>query len=282
MMEFKMTTDLGAALPTEIGFNFEELKAELSDRLAYYNALVVTEDSIKEAKADRANLNKLREAIETRRKEIKKQCMAPYVDFETKVTELTALIDDPISAIDSQLKGYDESKKAEKQQAIQDWYTGNVDPYLQTVIPLERIQRRDWMNTTKSIKKIQMEIVEAVAKVSADLEVLNTMPTDEYTAAVRAKYMETLDITATLAYRKQLQRTSAIFQAGIEQQEDRVPTPETKAVTEAQTAPDKAPEAQPAPSEKLYELRLRFELTMAQANALKKFLADNHINYVKI
>ena len=32
-MEFVMSTDLNTALPKEIGFNFEELKAELSERL---------------------------------------------------------------------------------------------------------------------------------------------------------------------------------------------------------------------------------------------------------
>ena len=47
-MEFIMSTDLTTALPKEIGFNFEELKAELAEKLDYYNNLVVTEDTIKE------------------------------------------------------------------------------------------------------------------------------------------------------------------------------------------------------------------------------------------
>lgn len=278
MMEFRMTTDMATALPAEIGFNFEELKAELTERLSYYNALVVTEDTVKEGKADRANLNKLRDAIEARRKEVKRQCMAPYTAFEAKVKELTALIDAPIAAIDTQLKKHDEIKKQEKMQAIRKWYTANVNEYLQTIIPLERIQRSDWLNAAKTMKRIQMEIAESVAKVTADLEVLNKMPTDEYTAAVRAKYMETLNITATLAYRTQLQQASETFAAGFDNQV----TQEAEPATEPTRAPERVPVEQPSPTDKLYELRLRFELTMAQANALKKFLADNHINYEKI
>ena len=69
-MEFVMSTDLNTALPKEIGFNFEELKAELSERLEYYNGLVVTETTIKEGKAERAKLSKLREAVEAKRKEV--------------------------------------------------------------------------------------------------------------------------------------------------------------------------------------------------------------------
>ena len=63
MLELKMTTDMQVATPAEIGFNFEELKAELAERLDHYNGLVVTEDGIKEAKADRAKLNKLRKSV---------------------------------------------------------------------------------------------------------------------------------------------------------------------------------------------------------------------------
>ena len=103
-MEFIVNTDLTTALPATIDFNFDAQKAWLEERLSYYNTLVVTEDAIKDAKADRAKLKKLREAMDTRRKEIKKEWMAPYSAFEAKVKELTSLIDQPIGAIDTQLK----------------------------------------------------------------------------------------------------------------------------------------------------------------------------------
>lgn len=277
-MEFKMTTDLGAALPAEIVFNYEELETTLTERLQHYNGLVVTEDTIKECKADRANLNKLKEAIETRRKEIKKQCMEPYTAFEAKVKKLVALIEQPIATIDGQLKAFDEAKKAEKQQAIQEYYSANVATYLQTVIPLERIQKKDWLNATKDIKKVQLEIVEAVAKVTADLECLNGMPTDDYTTAVRAKYMETLDITVALAHRKSLQSAAEAFNAT----KATMPAQAPIQATEPERAPERVPSAPPVQNEKLYTLRLEMHLTMAQANDLKKFLASAGIKYEKI
>lgn len=73
-MEFKITTDL-SNVPEKIEFNFEELKSEISERLTYYKNLVVTEDKIKEAKSDKATLNKLIKAIDERRKEIKNRCL---------------------------------------------------------------------------------------------------------------------------------------------------------------------------------------------------------------
>ena len=106
-MEFVMGNSL-EALPKTIDFNFEELKGQLAESLALYTGLVVTEDGIKGAKEDRAKLNKLREALENKRKEVKRECMAPYTDFEAKVKELVGLIDQPIAAIDAQLKEYEE------------------------------------------------------------------------------------------------------------------------------------------------------------------------------
>ena len=102
-MEFVMGNSL-ETLPKTIDFNFEELKGQLAESLALYTGLVVTEDGIKGAKEDRAKLNKLREAMENKRKEVKRECMAPYTDFEAKVKELVGLIDQPIAAIDAQLK----------------------------------------------------------------------------------------------------------------------------------------------------------------------------------
>lgn len=108
-MEFVMGNSL-ETLPKTIDFNFEELKGQLAESLALYTGLVVTEDGIKGAKEDRAKLNKLREALENKRKEVKRECMTPYTDFEAKVKELVGLIDQPIAAIDAQLKEYEEKQ----------------------------------------------------------------------------------------------------------------------------------------------------------------------------
>ena len=67
-LEFVMQTDLATALPAVLEFNFEDLKKALAERMELYRGLVVTEDGIKAAKQDRADLNKLREAIEAKRK----------------------------------------------------------------------------------------------------------------------------------------------------------------------------------------------------------------------
>lgn len=282
-MEFIMSTDLTTALPKEIGFNFEELKAELAEKLDYYNNLVVTEDTIKEGKAEKAKLNKLREAVEAKRKEIKKECMAPYTDFEAKVKELVAMIDAPVAAIDGQLKVFEEQRREEKRKAIETVYDEIVPDEIKAMMPLDRIFDQRWLNTTFKIEAVGEAIGNMADKIDDDLTVLDTIE-PEFSTAVRAKYMETLDIGAALRHKKALQdaaeaakkREASMAAANANAAcwapaEPAITTPEPNPIVET-----------PRVQEKLYLLRLEFHLTQPQATALKQFLSSNGIQYTKI
>lgn len=280
-MEFVMSTDLNTALPKVIGFNFEELKAELTARLDYYNSLVVTEDTIKEGKAERAKLSKLREAVEAKRKEVKREYMAPYTDFESKVNELVAIIDAPIAAIDGQLKAFDDLRREDKRAEIRKAYETIVPAEIQAIVPLERIFDSKWLNATVKTKAVEAELTTMVQQTEDDLQVLD-MVEPEFAAAVRARYMETLNIGAALRYKQTLVAAAEA----------------AKRRAEAMAAPAAAPAHEPEPVQeapdihvvepaqeepaKLYRLCLEIHLTQYQANALKHFLEANNIDYMKI
>ena len=141
-LEFVMQTDLSTALPAVLEFNYDTLKSALAARMDLYRGLVVTEDGIKAAKQDRADLNKLREAIDAKRKEVKKACLAPYNNFEARVKELTALVDAPIAAIDKQLQQYEEQRRATKRADVQAIYEETVGE-LRSLLPFDKLWRLD-------------------------------------------------------------------------------------------------------------------------------------------
>ena len=285
MLELRMETDLQSALPAEIGFNFEELKMELAERLEHYNGLIVTEDGIKEAKDDRAKLNKLRTAIDTRRKDIKKEYMKPYTEFEGKIKELTLLIDQPIKAIDAQLNSYEERRKEAKMEKIREAYESTITEAVKDIIPLERIADQKWLNSTTSMKKVEEDLTSWEKRVNADLLALDTVE-EEFQAAVREKYISTLDITMALAHRNQLKAAQEAFRAREEERKAREAersAMEEKKATEAKHEPQKAPEpAMTAPEEKRYTLRLEFSVTKEQAVALRNFIDHHNIEYYMI
>lgn len=281
-MEFVMSTDLNTALPKVIGFNFEELKAELTARLDYYNSLVVTEDTIKEGKAERAKLSKLREAVEAKRKEVKRDYMAPYTDFESKVKELVAIIDAPIAAIDGQLKAFDDLRREDKRAEIRKAYETIVPADIQAIVPLERIFDPKWLNVTVKTKAVEAELAAMVQQTEDDLQVLD-MVEPEFAAAVRARYMETLSIGTALRYKQTLVAAAEAAKRRAEAMAAPVEVP-VQMPEPVQEVPD-VHVAEPVQEEepvKLYRLRLEIHLTQYQANALKRFLEENGIAYMKI
>ena len=284
MLELRMDTDLQTALPSEIGFNFEELKAELAERLEHYHNLVVTEDGLKEAKADRAKLNKLRTAIDTRRKDIKKEYMKPYTEFEGKIKELTLLIDQPIKAIDTQLESYEERRKQAKMEKIQDAYEETLNAWSSTIrdiIPLERILDPKWLNATTSMKSVGEDLENWAKRVNADLLALDTVE-EAYQAAVREKYIATLDVSAAMAHMDQLKAAEEAFRAREEEKKERERAEMARAVEKAAQAKSEPQIPEPDPQPKLHILRLEFQITKDQALSLRGFLDEQKISYRKI
>ena len=285
-LEFVMQTDLATALPAVLEFNFEDLKKALAERMELYRGLVVTEDGIKAAKQDRADLNKLREAIEAKRKEVKKACMAPYTEFEGRVKELVQLVDAPIAAIDGQLKEYEEKRRADKRAEIAAIYEETVGE-LKGILPFERLWRDEWYNTAWSMKKIREAIVAAEGKTASDLEVLSTVES-EFAEAVRLKYLEALDLNAALAERARLQERAAKLRE-YEEQRRRAAEAEAASVPEAEraeAAAKDAGQAEAAPAtgaeETVYLMRFECQLTRSQAAELSAFLKARNISYRRI
>lgn len=299
MLELRIDTDLQTALPAEIGFNFDELKAALAERLEHYNSLIVTEDGIKEAKADRAKLNKLRTAIDTRRKDIKREYMRPYMEFEGKIKELTLLIDQPIGAIDAQLSDYEQRRKQAKMQRVQEAYEGIIPKNMSDIIPLQKIMDQKWLNATTTMKSVEEELQTWRKRVEADCMTLDAVE-DEYRTAALKVYMDTLDIARAVKHRDELKEAKAAFLAREAERKARLEAQKAQeealkakeeelaaqmakeaveAKMEAQSAPGPMPEA---PQEKRYVLRLEFNVTRAQAVELRNFIDQEHIEYRKI
>lgn len=195
-MEFKVMTDLGSAIPAAIDFNFEELKAELGDKLTYYNALVVTPDNIKGGKDDRAKLNKLKTAIEDKRKEVKRQCLAPYEAFEARCKELTGMIDDAAGSIDGQVKAFEEAEKEEKRAALEAEYLEYIGE-LEGLLPFEQIFNAKWLNKGTLLAAAKAELQAVIGKVRNDVKVIRAMRCECEDQMLTA-YFARMDMSAAL------------------------------------------------------------------------------------
>lgn len=189
-MEIKMNE---YQLPENISFNFEEMKQELTDKTAMYETMVYTDDQIKEAKNDKANLNKLKKALNDKRIGLEKEYMQPFNVFKAQVNEIIAIIDKPIQVIDRQVKEYEEKQKQEKLEKINE-YIKQVEANLPEGIHIPVVTK--WLNASVSMKSVQTDIDDAADKIKADMDTLVNLP--EFSFEAQQVYKSTLDIRQAL------------------------------------------------------------------------------------
>ena len=205
-MELKIYNPQEDGFLQSIDWNFEDLKAEITQKSNEYMNLVYSDDQIKEAKKDRAALNKLISALEAKRKEIKKQVMIPYEDFEKKEKELVGIIRQAVDNIDSQIKGYEEGLRQEKLKKVKEIYKESIGD-LDRTVPLERIFKDSWLNASTTLKSIKEEIAAIYAKVDADLKVINK-ESSTYSYEMKEEYLKTFDLSAAMAKKQELEETA--------------------------------------------------------------------------
>ena len=200
--EIRMLTDLDKAVPQSLDFNFEEVKSWLSENLAAYKTMVVTEDAIGASKADKAKISKISKAISEQRIAVKKRYLEPYNDFETKMKELSGMCDEAAKNIDVQVKAFEEKRKAEKREWLKAYFNSvNTQPWL----AFERIENPRWMNVTYAIETAKTDIQTAVNAVADNVATI-TEAGGEFESEVMLEYQKTLDLGTAMRRGNELNR----------------------------------------------------------------------------
>jgi len=232
-MDFKMLTDL-STLPQKIEFNFEELKADLTPKLDYYKNLVVSEDGIKEAKADKANLNKLAKVIDDKRKEVKAQYLEPYMLLEKQCKEIIDMIKEPILLIDNQIKVFENLEDEIKYKAIEKFFNENATD-LKKLIRLDMVLNAKWKNKGVKLIEITQEIIESIEKIRIDLQTIEKLNTEKESILKDFYLKNGFDIGKTLAEKIRLdEQEQKLIELKAKQEEERLKNEEYRKQREEQ------------------------------------------------
>lgn len=275
-MELKM---IPYKLPDKIGFNFEELKAELMEKAKVYEAVIYSDDQIAAAKADRASLNKLKKALNDERIRREKEYLQPFNEFKAQVNEIIRIIDKPAQAIDKQVKEYEDRKKAEKRQAIiAYWEDTGAPEWLRTI-------NTSWLNASYSMKTIQAEIDANIKQAEKQLAVIRKLPQYAFEAEEHYKVNHSLDAAVSEAHRLQeIAERKAAYEA--EQERRKAEQAAREAEMAARKAAEKAPEPVHTPTSIVCEqdqqktwLSFKALLSVDDALALREFFEARAIEF---
>lgn len=304
-MELTFKSDI-AQLPTMLQFNYDELKEGLAKFLGKFDNLVVTEDGIKDAEADRAAINKTRDAIKAARIKIKRDA---FDEFEKKAKELEAMCDKASEGIDSQLKAFEKARQEHKKSLVADLIVDKLNatfdnkcdsdesirksPYWHEFLDTNWTRRQKaWKNEGTSIESIEKEIDNEIERVVAAADTLGHF-TDTESVETRAvafeafyKRLNTEVALVAMSEYKEQQKIIAERKAKEEQAKQaaevaKSATPTVVSKMETTTQPVAEPPKPEASDEPILVYRLEIYGTTSNLKALRKFMDEKGITYKK-
>ena len=189
-MDFEITK---MEIPSIPEFNFEELKKDLQEKTTKYENIIYNDNEIAQAKKDRADLNKLKKAINDKRIAMEKEYMKPFNEFKDKVKEILDILEKPIASIDTQVKNYETQVAAAKKAYIEEYFKTS-SPY--EWLKLEQVFNQKWLNSSTSKKSIEDDLQLTYNMIESELKSVETL---EYKEEALETYKKTLSMNAVLS-----------------------------------------------------------------------------------
>jgi len=279
-LELAVRADISTIPEIEFS-NFEELKEEIKERLEHYNNLVILKDDIKQAKADKAKLNKLAEAVDGRRKEIKKQYSQPLTEFEKKCKELVELIKGPVSAIDSQIKAFEEEETNKKYSELKNHFTEYAKG-MEEIIDFDKILNPKWKNSSMKLSTLKAEIKDTVDRIGNEIDILKKECGDStFAAAVINEYCDKgYSLSKALVYSAELKRQSEIQAKKLKQEKENAIKIEEKQEENLNYAKELNQEIVKEAAEPIVGGCFAVECRKSQLILLRKFMEENNIKII--
>ena len=286
------TPQLAERLPAVV-WNYEEVKAGVEHALAQYKDRVYTADMIGGAKADRAGLNKLADAIAAKRREVKAWYLEPFQAFENQCKEVEGMIAEASGEIDAQVKAFEAAEKDAKRAALAAYYDETAGE-LREMVPVTAIFNPKWLNKSYRLEAAKLEIDAAVQRIRDSLETIRTSCGADVAACMDVYLHEGLDLSAAIRKHQQLEKVRAAEAQRAAQQEQQAlpqkladlrssltgePAPGAEATPPAAPAPE---EAAPPPAERPYmDFRVYYE-SRAQLMGLRQYMIDHNIQFGRV
>lgn len=273
-MEIQIFNPTQAQPLPEISWNYAELKQQLEAGLANYKGMIYGNDQVGEAKKDRARLNKLADAIDGKRKEMKALYLQPYESFEAQAKELVGMVKATVREIDDQVKAYEAEKKRQKQEAIEAQYQAMIGD-LAELVPYSRLHNPKWLNASTGMGAICQELGGKIDRIAAGLAAIDGLQLPpELAGPVKSTFLRDFDLAAALAEKDRLQRQQeelARYEAAKAAQANQMPpaAPAIPMATQSAPRPEESPTA-----EEIFTVDFRIRATRAQLQGLKQAMIN--------
>lgn len=258
----------------------QEVKAEVTAKVEQALSLVCTEDTVKDVKKVRSDLNKELKDYEERRKAVKKAIMTPYEQFEVVYKDC---VSDTYKKADTELKGKIDSVenelKEQKRKEVFYYFEELCEANSLDFVTFENANIN--VTLSASMKSLKDQAKNFVFKIVDDLTLIDTQ---EHKDEILYEYKQSLNVSNAIT--TVANRYKAIEEAKAREEERKAreqaeaeATAKVESVVEAVAPPTVEPIAPPVEEEKTYTLKFTVRGTMPQLKTLKEFLNNGGYDY---
>lgn len=246
----------------------QAIKAEVTAKVEKALSLVCSEDTVKEVKAIRAELNKDFKEFEDRRKEVKKAVLSPYEQFESVYKDcITDVFKKADTELKSKIEGVENGLKEQKTSEVKAYF----DEYLQSkgidFVTFEKANINVALSASATSLKRQ-----AKAFIDRICDDLNLIDTQDHKDEILYEYKQNLNVSEAIT--KVVNRHRAIEESKAKTQVTDKPEPIEEVISEKPLETPKEVE-----DDKIYPLQFTVYGTKAQLKMLKDFILRSGIKY---
>lgn len=161
---------------------YEEYLSNATAVADHISRLVVTPDTVKDVKKTLADARRLTDRLDAFRIDIKKKILENYNVFESQVKEITGIVDAADKELRGKVKELEEQERANKKELIRDIWGLRILMYddITQLIPdaFDRFFQTKYLNKTVTMKTIETDMTNWLARVRDDIESLSEMGQD--------------------------------------------------------------------------------------------------------
>ncbi len=182
--------------------NMAEIKEYALEMKRYYENLVFNEEQVKEAKDERANVNKVYKKVADYRKDTVDKFNKPLEKFIKTAKETESILKEASNCIDVQIKKYEEEEKQTKKKECEELFDNLVGD-LSELISFEKVFDNRWLNKTTKMTEVEQDIKNIIEKVNTGLQAIKELNSEFETELINT-FLEDYDLSKAIMKNTQL------------------------------------------------------------------------------
>ena len=241
-------------------------------------ALEVSDETVKDVKKVRAELNADFEMLETKRKEVKDKVMTPYNQFEeiykTYVSEKFKKADIDLK---TKIDNVENEQKRIKTEEVKDYFNELCESENIDFVSYEQANIN--VTLSASMKSLKEQAKAFIDKICDDLKLIDTQ---EHKAEILAEYKVTLNVsnaitTVTDRIKREEEEKAKLEQVTDQELNDEIMLEKIESISAPKEIPLEEPKE--VKTEEVFEMTFKVRGTLEQLKTVKEFLDNGGYDY---